>query len=121
MANLDPLCDACGKVRAEISDGIIGALICQNPACFEKAWDRAEWCEATPPCGHAALTRGYGGCDPAAIDYVIDHAGRRWTLEVALQALDRIAVIADEMGAATTYDQWDDLCVRLRVELGGGR
>lgn len=113
MANLDPMCDMCGQERATISDGMVGALICDNPACFEKAWDQF-------PCGHRQITAGCGGCDPSAIETVIDSTGVKWTLESALQALDRINVIAHEMGMATTYDQWDDLCVRLRGELRGG-
>lgn len=28
------------------------------------------------PCGHVASTADCGGCDPAAIEYVIDEAGR---------------------------------------------
>lgn len=143
MANLNPLCDICGQARACISDGVLGALICQNPECFEKAWDnayaerRCDWCRrlltepATaecvnpehrdfPLCGHSRSRPGWGGCDPSAIEYAIDSTGVRWTLESALQTLDRINVIAHEMGMATTYDQWDDLCVRLRAELRGG-
>lgn len=31
----------------------------------------------TYPCGHRHITRGCGGCDPGAIEFVIDDAAPR--------------------------------------------
>lgn len=33
-------CDTCGE-PACISDGIVGAELCDSEACFHEAWDRA--------------------------------------------------------------------------------
>jgi len=33
-------CDICGG-EASILDGVVGARLCQEPACFHEAWDRA--------------------------------------------------------------------------------
>jgi hypothetical protein len=29
------------------------------------------------PCGHVTVERGCGGCDPAAVDYVIENGVKR--------------------------------------------
>lgn len=47
------------------------------------------------PCGHVAIERGCGGCDPGAIEYVIDNGLRR----AFDPARDMAAPTTEEAGA----------------------
>lgn len=37
----DVMCDICNERPALISDGIVGAELCERLACLDAAWERA--------------------------------------------------------------------------------
>lgn len=45
----------------------------ESEPCDEHAPE--DWVPEPNPCGHAGIVRGCGGCDPSAIDFVIEDDG----------------------------------------------
>lgn len=48
---------------------------CAMPVESEPCEDHAPAVDEPFPCGHEMRTRGCGGCDPGAIDFVIEEGG----------------------------------------------